>query len=63
MPRLIGTRFVGHRVEAFERLLNMWPAFIAAYEKCLNGADNRSVHAKVQCQLENLLSYKMLCLS
>ena len=30
MSRLAGTRFVGHRVKAFKRLLNMWPAFLAA---------------------------------
>ena len=62
MSRLTGTRFVGHRVEAFNRLLNMWPAFIAAYENCLNDAANRTIHAKVQGQLKNFLSYKMLCL-
>ena len=40
----------------------MWPAFIAAYENCLNDAANRTIHAKVQGQLKNFLSYKMLCL-
>ena len=40
----------------------MWPAFIAAYENCLNDAANRTIHAKVQGQLKNFLSYKTLCL-
>lgn len=30
LPKMTGTRFVRHRREAFEVLLNLWPAFISA---------------------------------
>ena len=62
LPRLTGTRFIGHRVTAFKRLLDMWPAFITAYENCLSDSTHKRMHAKVKGQLNIFQSYRMLCL-
>ena len=62
LPRLTGTRFIGHRVTAFKRLLDMWPAFITAYENCLSDSTHSRMHAKVRGQLKLFQSYRMLCL-
>ena len=63
LSRLTGTRFVGHRVEAFKRLLKMWPAFITAYENCLSDQSYSSIKPKVQGLLKTFRSYRMLCLT
>ena len=63
LSRLTGTRFVGHRFEAFQRLLNMWPAFLTAYGNCLNDQSCAKIKPKVQGLLNKFRSYRRLCLT
>lgn len=62
LPKLTGTRFVGHRVRALTRLLDMWPAFKTAFETCLNDPANKNVNPKIKGLLEKFRSYQFLCL-
>ena len=32
LTKITGTRFVGHRRKAYDRLLQTWPALITAFE-------------------------------
>ena len=48
LPRLTGTRFVGHRISAFNRLLDMWPAILTALQNVQADAKTTAtVRAKV----------------
>ena len=62
LPKLTGTRFVGHRVRALTRLLDMWPAFKTAFETCLSDPANKNINPKVKGSLEKFCSYQFLCL-
>ena len=63
LPKLTGTRFVNHRRRAFLRLLDMWPAFITAYETSLGlGKHRAETKAKIQGFLKTFHSYEKLCM-
>ena len=62
LTKLTGTRFVSHRRRAFKHLLDMWPAFISAYETSLAlGKHKAETRAKIQGFLKTFHSYEMLC--
>ena len=49
LPKLTGTRFVGHRITAVRRLLDMWPAIIMALQNVkADQKTKQSVKAKVK---------------
>ena len=52
LPKMSGTRFIGHRRRAFRTLLNMWPAFIMAYSNVVS--DNKT-RAETKAKVEDLL--------
>ena len=54
LPKMTGTRFIGHRQKAFEVLLKMWPAFLTAYENVVaHPKINPDTKSKVQGLLNN----------
>ena len=64
LPKLSGTRFVSHRVRALERMLNIWPAIISAFENTLVTRKHKSeTKAKIQGLLKDLRSYDVLSLT
>ena len=63
-PKLFGTRFVSHHVRALERMLNMWPAIISAFENTLVTRKHKSeTKAKIQGLLKDFRSYDVLILT
>ena len=63
-PKLSGTRFVSHHVRALERMLNMWPAIISAFENTLVTRKHKSeTKAKIQGLLKDFRSYDVLILT
>ena len=36
LPKMSGTRFIGHRKRAFKTLLNVWPSSIMVYENVIS---------------------------
>ena len=63
LPKMTGTRFIGHRRKAFEVLLKMWPAFLTAYENVVaDPKTNPDTKSKVQGLLNNFRSYRTLTL-
>ena len=61
LPKITGTRFIGHRRNAFTRFVDMWPALISAFENVV--ADKKSTKAtreKINTFLEKLKSYKLI---
>ena len=64
LPKLTGTRFVGHRRNAYQRLLKIWPAITVALENVVTDTKTRSeTKAKVTGFLQNnFRSYRFLCL-
>ena len=42
LPKMSGTRFIGHRHRAFRTLFDMWPAFIMAYSNVVSDNKTRS---------------------
>ena len=64
LVKLTGTRFVSHRRRAFQRLLNMWPALLAAFENTIAVRRHKAeTKSKITGFLKNLHSYEMLCLT
>ena len=64
LPKLTGTRFVGHRRNAYRRLLDIWPAVIVAFENVVTDGKTKSdTKAKTAGLLRKLHSYKNLCLT
>ncbi|XP_065664896.1 uncharacterized protein LOC136086588 [Hydra vulgaris] len=62
LPKLTGTRFVGHHIRAFKNLLESWPVYIVAYENYVNEWKNPiTTKAKVQGLLKKFKSYNFLC--
>ena len=53
LPKISGTRFVGHRRRAFRTLLNMWPSFLTTYGNVVSDAKTR---AETKSKVEGLLS-------
>ena len=62
LPKITGTRFIGHRVNAFSRFIEMWPVFTTTYENCLAGKMTPQVRAKVTGLLNKFRNYSKLCL-
>ena len=64
LPKITGTRFVGHRRNAYTKLLKMWPAITIALENVVSDPATRGeTKAKVTGFLRNNLnSYRFLCL-
>ena len=63
LSKLTGTRFVGHRHNAYTRLLNLWPAITMAYENvCADENTKPDTKAKVTGYLAKLRSSSFLCL-
>ena len=61
LPKLTGTRFVGHRRSAFKALLNDWPLFLVAYENVASDPKTKSeTKAKVLGLLKKFQSYNFL---
>ena len=61
LPKITGTRFIGHRRNAFTHFVDMWPALISAFENIV--ADKKTTKAtqeKVNTFLEKLKSYKFV---
>ena len=63
LPRLTGTRFVGHRVRALKSQLDTWPSFISAFENCLADSNCKKIHGKVKGLWDKFHSYRVLCLA
>ncbi|XP_065658486.1 uncharacterized protein LOC136083002 [Hydra vulgaris] len=62
LPKLTGTRFVGHHIIAFKNLLESWPAYIVAYKNYVNERKNPiTTRAKGQGLLKKFKSYNFLC--
>lgn len=64
LPKMTGTIFVGHRRKAFEVLLNLWPAFISAYQNV--SADPKTcgeTKGKVMGLLRNFQNYRYVTLT
>ena len=64
LSKITGTRFVGHRRKAYDRLLQIWPALIAAFENVV--ADRKTVKTtkeKLNGYLDKLRSYKFLSMT
>ena len=63
LPKLTGTRFVGHCCNAYTRLLALWASITMAYENVIADEDKRpDTKAKVTGYLIKLSSYSCLCL-
>ena len=63
LPKLTGTRFVGHRRNAHTKLLKMWPAITTALENVVSDPTTcAETKAKVTGFLKNLHSYRFLSL-
>ena len=64
LSKLTGTRFVGHRRSAFQRLLDVWPAIITAFENVIADEKTKAeTRAKVVGLNRKLKSYRTLCLT
>ena len=64
LPKMTGTRFIGHRRRALTTLLNMWPAFDMAYENIKADPKTRNeTKAKVTGLLKKFKNYRFLVLS
>ena len=62
LPKLTGTRFVGHRVTAYKVMLDMWPALLTALQNVeADGKTKSDVRAKVSGLAKKLKSYNLLC--
>ncbi|XP_065677699.1 zinc finger protein 862-like [Hydra vulgaris] len=48
LPKISGTRFVGHRKRALSSLLETWPAFLSAYENYASEPKNGKTVGKVK---------------
>lgn len=63
LPKLKGTRFVGHRFAAMRRLVDMWPAFDLAYENVIaDKVTKEETRAKVKGLLRSFRNYEYLAL-
>ena len=61
LPKLTGTRFIGHRVSAYKALLNMWPAIITALENVVADSKIKSeTKSKATGMLRKHRSYEIL---
>lgn len=61
LPKIHGTRFIGHRRRGFTSLLEVWPAFVMAYESFCADKNNKSAtRAKVKGLLKKFHSYDVL---
>ena len=62
LPKIHGTRFIGHRRRGFKVLLETWPAYVLAYENVQ--ADTKGHTANVRSKVSGLLkkfrSYQFL---
>ena len=62
LPKLTGTRFIGHRVTSFTSLLNVWPALVEMLGNVIADPKTKSsVRAKATGILNKLKSYAVLC--
>ena len=63
LPKLNGTRFVGHRHRAPKKLLHNWTALLTAFTDFLSSERNNKneTRAKVTGILNKLKSYRFLC--
>ena len=63
LPKLTGTRFVGHQRAAFECLLDTWPAMKLAFENIIADPNTRKeTKTKVKGLLKKLNSYGFMFL-
>ena len=63
LPKLTGTRFVGHRRAAFRCLLDTWPAMKLAFENIIADPKTRQeTKAKVKGLLKKLNLYRFMSL-
>ena len=62
LSKSIGTRSIGQRASAYKTLLDMWPAFITAYIKCISDPSYSNIKSKVKGHVEKFQSCHMLCL-
>ena len=63
LPKLTGTRFVGHRRAAFKCLLDTWPAMKLAFENIIADPKTRQeTKAKVKGLLKKLNLYRFMSL-
>ena len=62
LPKIHGTRFIGHHRCGFKVLLETWPAYILAYENIQADAKGHSanIRSKVSGLLEKFKSYQFL---
>ena len=62
LPKIHGTRFIGHRRHGFKVLLETWPAYILAYENVQADTKGHSanVRSKVSGLLKKFRSYQFL---
>jgi hypothetical protein len=64
LPKMSGTRFIGHRRSTFRTLLNIWPSFIMAYENVVSDKKTRSeTKAKVAGLLKKFKNYHYIVLT
>ena len=64
LPKMSGTRFIGHRRRAFKTLLNVWPSFIMAYENVIRDENTQSeIRAKVTGLLKKFKNYSYITMT
>ena len=64
LQKLTDTRFIGHRRKAFSNLLDLWPAFILAYQNITADPKTRKeTKAKVIGLLKKFNSYRLMGLT
>ena len=64
LPRLTGTRFVGHRLKAYGHLLDNWPSLITGFENVACDVKTKAeTKAKVKGILKKLKSYRYLMMT
>ena len=64
LPKMSGTRFVGHRRRAFRTLLDMWPTFTMVYSNVVSNNKTRSeTKAKIEGLLRKSENYRYISLT
>ena len=64
LPKMSGTRFIGHGRRALKTLLNVWPSFIMAYENVISDENTQSeAKAKVTGWLKKFKNYNYMTMT
>ena len=58
LPKLNGTRFIGHRITSFTALINIWPALITALS---NVVADKKYYCCISIKGDKLKLFPILC--